>query len=141
MSNENKRQRMEKLLTKARLCSDEEEQARFLIERGRICISAAYIKKSKAAANGVKNDRDFLKNLGEVYPMLELDGNKVFIVYPKCYCPTRKIFKGDVPKYYCCCSVGWVREMFEQALGRPVEVKLESSVLRGDKKCRLRVFL
>jgi hypothetical protein len=46
-----------------------------------------------------------------------------------------------MPDSYCYCSVGWVKEMFEQALERPVEVRLEASVLRGDEACQLRVLL
>jgi hypothetical protein len=46
-----------------------------------------------------------------------------------------------VPGSYCYCSVGWVKEMFEQALERPVEVKVEASIRRGDETCRLRVLL
>lgn len=138
---ENKHQRMNELLAKAQLCSDEEEQAGLLMERGKLCISKAYIKLAKAAAKDTKNDREFLINLGKVYPMLKLEEDKIYVVYPKCYCPTRKIFKGEVPHFYCHCSVGWVKEMFEQALGRKIEVKLESSVLRGDNDCRLRVLL
>ncbi len=136
-----KHQQMDELLSKARSCTDENEQIRLLEQRGRLCISETYIKKAKAVAKGAKSDEEFLRNLGEVYPMLKLDGDKVYVLYPKCYCPTRKIFKGEVPHYYCHCSVGWVKEMFEQALGRNIEVKLESSVLRDGKECRLRVLL
>ncbi|NLI98733.1 hypothetical protein GX441_08765, partial [bacterium] len=66
---------------------------------------------------------------------------KVYVVYPKCYCHLKKQFGGDVPHWYCECTVGWTRAMFEQALNRSVDVKLESSVIRGDKECRLRVML
>jgi hypothetical protein len=141
MIKESKHQRIDELLTKAQLCSDGEEQARLLMERGRLCISEVYKRKAKAAVKGVKNMREFLMNLGQVYPMLKLEEDSVYIIYPKCYCPSRKSFKGEVPHYYCYCSVGWVKEMFEQALGRQIEVKLESSVLRGDKECRLHVLI
>jgi hypothetical protein len=57
------------------------------------------------------------------------------------YVERLKGFEGEVPHSYCYCSVGWVKEMFEQALGRPIEVEVEASVLRGDEACRLRVSL
>jgi len=42
---------------------------------------------------------------------------------------------------YCLCSVGYVREMHERVLGRPVEVELADSVLRGGKRCRFRMVV
>ncbi|MCK4449505.1 MAG: hypothetical protein KAX26_02825 [Anaerolineae bacterium] len=120
---------------------DEERLANILENRGRACISANYIKKAKDAAKDAKDTNEFLNKLGKTYRMLQREGDKVYVVYPKCYCHKIKEFKGDIPSNYCYCSVGWVKEMFEQALGRSVEVKLEASVLRGDKACRLRVLL
>jgi hypothetical protein len=71
--------------------------------------------------------------------MLKRESDALYIVYPKCYCHKLKGFEGDVPHSYCYCPAGRVKEMFEQGLGRPVE--MEASVLRGDEACRLRVLL
>jgi predicted ArsR family transcriptional regulator len=120
---------------------DEERLANILENRGRACISATYIEKAKDAAKDAQDIDEFLDNLARAVPMLKREGDKVYMVYPKCYCHNLKGIKGAVPGSYCCCSVGWVKEMFEQALGRPVEVKLEASILRGDKACRLRVLV
>ncbi len=129
------------LLREAKGQIDEERLASILENRGRACISPTYIKKAKDASKDAKDTDDFLKKLEKAYRMLHREGAEVYIVYPQCYCHKIKGFKGDIPDSYCYCSVGWVKEMFEQALGRPVEVRLESSVLRGDKACRLRVLL
>lgn len=120
---------------------EENTLARILEERGRNCIGTTYINKAKNAAKDTKNTDEFLENLAKVFPYLKREGEKVYIVYPKCFCHHLKGFKGEVPHSYCYCSVGWVKEMFEQALGKAIEVKLESSVLRGGKTCRLRVLL
>jgi predicted ArsR family transcriptional regulator len=120
---------------------DEERLANILEGRGRACIGATYINKAKDAAKNAKDVDEFLDNLATAVRMLKREGDKVYMVYPKCYCHKLKGVKGDVPGSYCYCSVGWVKEMFEQALGRPVEVKLEASVLRGDEACRLRVLV
>ena len=120
---------------------DKERLANILENRGRACISANYIKKAKDAAKDAKDTDEFLDNLARAVRMLKREGDKVYMVYPKCYCHKIKGFEGDIPDNYCYCSVGWVKEMFEQALDRPVEVELEASVLRGDEACRLRVLL
>lgn len=109
--------------------------------RGRECIGATYVEKAKAAAKDTKDDGEFLDNLARTVRMLKREGDAVYMVYPKCYCHRLKGFEGAVPHSYCYCSVGWVKEMFEQALDRPVEVGVEASVLRGDAACRLRVLL
>jgi len=33
----------------------------------------------------------------------------------------------------------WVKRLFEEALGREVNVEIEQSILWGDKECRIRI--
>ncbi|MGB8957972.1 MAG: hypothetical protein WCC00_03055 [Candidatus Aminicenantales bacterium] len=57
-----------------------------------------------------------------------------------CLCPTAEAQKaGQISPTYCLCSVGYVKEMHERMLGRPVEVELVDSVLRGGKRCQFRM--
>lgn len=42
---------------------------------------------------------------------------------------------------YCWCSVGYVQEIHERVFGRPVNVELVESVLRGNPRCRFRITL
>lgn len=141
MVERNRRQWLLDLLKEAEGKIGEERLTQILEERGRACLPEAMLNKAKKAAKDSKNDAEFLDNLQKVYPMLKRDGDEVYVVYPECYCPGMKELVKEAPDYYCSCSVGWVKEMFEQALGRSVEVQLESSVLRGDSECRLRVML
>jgi hypothetical protein len=57
-----------------------------------------------------------------------------------CLCPTAEAQEaGKISPTYCLCSVGYVKEMHERMLGRPVEVELADSVLRGGKRCQFRM--
>lgn len=57
-----------------------------------------------------------------------------------CLCPMAEAQKaGQLSATYCLCSVGYVKEMHERRLGRPVEVELVDSVLRGGKRCKFRL--
>ncbi len=57
-----------------------------------------------------------------------------------CLCPMAEAQKpGAFSPTYCLCSVGYVKEMHERILGRPVEVELVDSVLRGGKRCAFRM--
>jgi hypothetical protein len=50
----------------------------------------------------------------------------------KCFCPA---VNERTPGEFCNCSLGWQRRMFETVFGRPVEVRLEKALLRGDDTC------
>ncbi len=59
-----------------------------------------------------------------------------------CLCPMAEGQKpGKISPTYCLCSVGYVKEMHERRIGRPVQVELVDSVLRGGKRCRFRMTI
>ena len=59
-----------------------------------------------------------------------------------CLCPMVEGQTGwKIPSFYCLCSIGYVREMHERILGRPVEIRLVDSVLRGGKRCKFKINL
>jgi len=83
-----------------------------------------------------------LEKLGRVYKHLHRKGKKVYIVYPKCYCSqVNKIPVGKLSETYCNCSRGWAKALFKGAIGRPVEVIKEKSIIGGDSECRFRIIL
>ncbi len=53
-----------------------------------------------------------------------------------CLCPIFEDAPKGVSPTYCQCSVGYVRALFEQGTGRPTQVQLTDSVLRGARTCR-----
>jgi len=59
-----------------------------------------------------------------------------------CLCPMAEAQKaGAFSPTFCLCSVGYVQEMHERMLGRPVNVELVDSVLRGGKRCKFRLTI
>ncbi|MFT3828537.1 MAG: hypothetical protein QM691_02410 [Opitutaceae bacterium] len=50
-----------------------------------------------------------------------------------CFCPL--VDTHNCPKIVCDCSLGWQKQVYETLLGRPVEVALKESVVRGGKRC------
>ena len=57
-----------------------------------------------------------------------------------CLCPMVEGQTAEkISPTYCLCSVGYVKEMHERTLGRPVEVELVDSVLRGGKRCKFKM--
>jgi len=68
-----------------------------------------------------------------------LDAATVHWSYPRCYCELVAKGPDRLPALYCQCSVGWVLEMFETVLQRPVRVRLVQSIKSGASSCVFRV--
>ena len=121
---------------------DKETIIKILEQCGRQCQSQSLIKKAKAIYEKSKNTDDFLNKLAQVYKHLHREGNKVSVVYPKCYCSqVNKIPKGKLSGTYCNCSRGWAKALLEGATGKPVEVNMEKSIINGDDQCKFEVIL
>lgn len=121
---------------------DEETAIMILEQCGRQCQSQSFIKRAKALYKKSASLEDFLEKLGEEYKNLHREGDEVYIIYPKCYCSfVNKIPQGKLSGTYCNCSRGWAKALFEGALGRPVEVIMEESIVNGDEQCKFRIVL
>lgn len=121
---------------------DEKTIAKILEQCGRQCQSQNFIKKARNIYQESKSTEEFLEKLGQIYKHLHREEKGVYIVYPKCYCSqVNKIPKGKLSGVYCNCSRGWAKALFEGALGRPVEVIKEKSIISGDSECRFRIML
>lgn len=121
---------------------DEETLAKVLEQCGRQCQSKSFIKKAQRLYAQSKSTDEFLDRLEKVYKHLHREGNRVYLVYPRCYCTqVNKIPKGRLSGTYCNCSRGWAKALFEGTLGKDVEVIKEKSIISGDPECRLRIIL
>lgn len=121
---------------------DEKTRAMILEQCGRQCQSQSLIKKAREIYQKSKNTDEFLERFSQTYKHLHIKGSKVYIIYPKCYCSqVNKIPKGNLSGTYCNCSRGWAKALFEGALGRPVEVTMEKSIINGDGECKFRIKL
>jgi len=121
---------------------DEQTRARILEQCGRQCQSQSFIKKARKIYGKTKSLDEFWDEFGQVYKNLHKEGDKIYIIYLRCYCPNvNKIPQGKLSATYCNCSRGWVKALFEGALGRPVEVIMEKSIVNGDEQCKFRIVL
>src|SRR4030067_1193785 len=112
---------------------DQKAIAKILVQCGRQCQTQSFIKKARTIYQKSKNADDFLDKLGQTYKHLHREGNKMYLVYPKCYCSqVNKLPKGRLSGTYCNCSRGWAKTLFEEATGKSVEVTVEKSIIRGD---------
>jgi predicted ArsR family transcriptional regulator len=121
---------------------DEGTIAKILEQCGRQCQTQSFIKKARDLYQKSKSTDEFLDRLAEVNKHLHREGGKVYLIYPKCYCSqVNKIPKGRLSGTYCNCSRGWAKALFEGAVGKPVEVIMEKSIINGDDQCKFRIIL
>ncbi len=121
---------------------DEETKAKILEHCGRQCQSESFVKKARKIYEKSKGIDEFLEKFGRVYKNLHREGDEVYIIYRKCYCPNvNKIPPGKLSATYCNCSRGWAKALFEGALEKPVDVIMEESIVNGDEQCKFRIVL
>jgi len=118
-----------------------ELRAKILESCGRNCIPRSFIKRAQILKKESKDMNDFLEKLGKKWKHMQRDNDNVYIVYEKCYCPLVKDYPEKLSPTWCNCSRGWIKELFESALERPVEVKLEKSIKQGDSLCKFELLL
>jgi predicted hydrocarbon binding protein len=124
---------------------DKEELVKTLEDCGRNCCkSSGFYKKAQESMEKSQNLDEFLNRLQRVWNHVHKEENRVYVVYEKCYCPLGRALAKQYPEQlrdFCNCSVGWVKEMFESAMKKPVKVELKKSIIRGDNMCRFEVAL
>lgn len=118
---------------------DEETRVKVLEGCGRKCIGESFLAKAQALAKKSKNTDEFLDKLCKVWKHLHVDKNGVFAVYEQCYCPMVKAYKGKLSPSFCNCSVGWIKELFERSLDKPVKVEKLGTIKQGSKQCKFKI--
>lgn len=120
---------------------DAKTRERILESCGRSCLSRNFIEKVEGIRKSSANEDEFLQELMKQWKHFHAKDGQFYVVYDHCYCPIVKDYSGKLSPSYCNCSRGWIKELFDTVLQRPVEVALEKSIKRGDEKCQFRVYV
>lgn len=117
---------------------DEQAKIKLLEECGRSCAKNN-IKKEAVKFKG-QLDGWLTKMKGWVgKENIQKQGNSVRVIYSKCFCPLLQDSEPMLSHTYCNCSRGWLLEIFETVLEKPVQVKLEDSIMQGGSQCRFSI--
>jgi predicted ArsR family transcriptional regulator len=116
-----------------------ETRNELLEQMGRECAKEGLekIQKFKGDVEG------FLKHIQEQWgdeAEFDASSNEIRIQGKKrdqCFCPF--VDQSLTPKDFCNCSMGWQKEIYEMILGKKVDVRIDSSVLRGDERCGMTI--
>ena len=63
----------------------------------------------------------------------------MLVIEGGCICPLVKTLKIEGTSNHCLCTVGHLKHLYEGGLGRPVEVELIETCLRGSERCTIRL--
>lgn len=132
------RQRYATLIQALAARTDAATAQAILEDVGRACASELPALKSFAG-----NLDGFLDDMRQRWPVtIQHDREKgtVDLAFPPaddCFCPL--LTKAMSPQLACNCSIGWQKQAFETAMGRPVTVTITESVLRGGARCAFHV--
>ncbi len=107
---------------------------------GMMCCGITSRKLVKQLMQESKSLKDFIKRLNEKHlggGRLKLkDKNTITGGYDRCYCGSVSKTRKNFPDLtFCQCAVGWYKQLFETALGRPVHVKILKSIIAGARTC------
>jgi hypothetical protein len=119
----------------------EAEMVKVIEDNGRSCAERG---GSLGWAKSFNGDLDkFLAAMRKVIGAnnVKRDGNKITLVYEKCFCPLVDDTSGTLPGEYCLCTRGWTKAVYGAIAGKDVKVDLKSSIKRGDPQCLIEVDL
>ena len=123
-------ERLEKLV-------DKETAVKIMESCGLECCSSSARKRAKQLMSKSQSIEEFLNKFSAGgYRFILKDNNTIIGTYNKCYCEqvkhAKELFSANT---YCQCGVGYLKQLFESALGKPVKVELIQSILTGAERC------
>ncbi|TKJ28651.1 hypothetical protein CEE39_09930 [bacterium (candidate division B38) B3_B38] len=123
-------ERLEKLV-------DKETAVKIMESCGLECCSSAVRKRAKQLISKSQSIGEFLNKFSAGGYRFNLkDNNTIIGTYNKCYCGQVKHTKETfLTNTYCQCGVGYLRQLFESALDKPVKVELIQSIITGAERC------
>ena len=113
---------------------DEGTLISLLENMGRHCAKGNIEKNNK-----FKGDVDaYIKSIEKWVEKIEHDGEKgiikiVGVKNNSCFCPF--VDTSKMPQEFCNCTKGSQKETYETIIGKPVDVKIDTSVLWGGERC------
>ncbi len=119
---------------------NEETKITLMESCGRACARGGPIRSAEACREDLSKLLSTLESwIGK--GNVQQNDNLVDVVYTKCFCHLVADGPSRLPNTYCYCSQGWLKEMFETVVGRPVDVHLTESIKRGDQQCSFTILL
>ena len=97
----------------------------------------------KAVLRRTNNFKEFAQKYNDLRRggKIQIDGGKLFYIFPRCYCACVKRIDKPISKTWCYCSLGFVKSLFERAFDSEVDVDLIETIKSGGTQCVFEVTL
>ncbi len=98
---------------------------------------------AKKIAEEASTEEEIVARVNEELPWCGtwiMEGNTIHSSCVKCGCPLVRNQVIDLTGTLCYCSRGWVKQIFEIALRKPVRVELERAIGLGDETCKFVIY-
>ncbi len=130
---------------------DEETRARVMAANGRACFREWIASEGKKVTPVPFEQWAAKVRQDPPDAVVRVEGNTILWEYTAsaetgkaspervCLCPMVESKPAGLSRTFCLCSVGYVKENFEQKFGRPVTVELLDSVLYGGARCAFKI--
>jgi hypothetical protein len=135
---------------------DEKTKDRIMEERGRNCarVNPATLHRVMTRRSKYKSVDEFIEaEKNKLLPgmRLEKEGKILYQYYlprslarpMRCFCSLLRELpeKETVSRTYCQCSLGFVKEMWERLLAKPVRVDVVATAVTGARECKFKIHL
>ena len=95
-----------------------------------------YLEKSEGLSEFAR-----IFNEREKYVTLEAADGGLLFVYPECYCACVKRTPEPISRTWCLCTLGHIRGLMSQVLGREPQVELLETIKSGGERCIVKVYI
>ena len=120
---------------------DEKTKTKIMEECGENCpFTHLTDERLLAIKNTSSDENDFLEKLSQQW-RVKIEGNDVYVVFDKCYCPLANENIADTSATLCYCTLGNLKKKFRIGLNRDVDILMEKTVLSGDSECRFKILV
>ncbi len=112
---------------------DDKKRLDIIEELGRNCAkSLGWGEKFKGNPEGFFEHME--RTQGETFEYDKAKG-VIKVTTPERDCVCGLVNSKITPAFFCHCSIGWQKQMYETILGKTVDAELKESVLKGSKRC------
>jgi len=130
---------MQKSMARLVAALDEPTRKRVLETMGRECAKASQREREKFKGKPAEFVAALRRQWIEESSEYDEQTGRMRIVGKPSPCPCAFVRVGLTPPEFCQCSVGWLKEVYSDILGRPVDAEIETSTLRGGRQCISRI--
>ncbi|TFF83902.1 MAG: hypothetical protein EU552_02135 [Promethearchaeota archaeon] len=112
---------------------------------GYYCFQNHFLQRALKVKAESKGIEEIIKNLNQIIGEEEfftLKENIIEAKFDKCYCHIGvQVAEENLPKTYCYCSLGWLKDLFKILLEKDVKVDMLQTIVSGGDACEFIIHL